>query len=104
MFYPLNYSSVSRLNRSRTCISSFVVKYSHPLNYKPSWLTPGIEPCSPHSHCGALPNKLKPTFDIGVGFEPTSSESNSEMLPLHHPIISNLHGTRTHITRMKILR
>ena len=36
MFSPLNYSSVCRLNRSRTYISSFVVKYSYPLNYKPS--------------------------------------------------------------------
>lgn len=44
------------------------------------WLTPGLEPCSPHSQCGTLPNKLKPTFVIGAGLEPTSSESNSEML------------------------
>ena len=95
MFSPLNYSSVCRLNRIRTYISSFVVKYSHPLNYKPSWLTPGIEPCSPQPQCDALPNKLKPTSDIGVGFEPTSSESDSEMLPLHHPTISIAGRTRT---------
>lgn len=25
-------------------------------------LTPGLEPCSPHSQCGTLPDKLKPTF------------------------------------------
>jgi hypothetical protein len=103
MFYPLNYPSVCRPNKIRTCISSSVVKYSDPLNYRPSWLTPGIEPCSPQPQCGALPNKLEPTFEVGVGFEPTSSDSNSEMLPLHHPTISNLYGTRTHITRMKIL-
>ena len=41
----------------------------------------------PQPQCDALPNKLKPTIDIGVGFEPTSSESDSDVLPLHHPTV-----------------
>ena len=43
-------------------------------------MTPGLEPCSPHSQCGTLPVKLKPTNVAGAGFEPTSSASNAEML------------------------
>jgi hypothetical protein len=48
--------------------------------YDTCWLTPGLEPCSPHSQCGTLPVKLKPTFDVEVGFEPTPSVSKTDML------------------------
>jgi hypothetical protein len=60
------------------------------------WLTPGLEPCSPHSQCGTLPVKLKPTFVIEIGFEPISSDSESDMLPLHHSTICGSYESRTH--------
>ena len=43
-------------------------------------MTSGLEPCSPHSQCGTLPVKLKPTFDVEAGFEPTPSVSKTDML------------------------
>lgn len=43
-------------------------------------LTPGLEPCSPHSPCGTLPNKLKPTNIIEDRFELSPSVSNTDML------------------------
>ena len=63
---------------------------------KPLWLTPGLEPCSPHSQCGTLPDKLKPTFVIEIGFEPISTVSETGMLPLHHSTISGSYESRTH--------
>ena len=47
-------------------------------------LSPGIEPCSSHSQCDALPNKLKTTFIhvTRAGLEPATQESNSCMLPV----------------------
>jgi hypothetical protein len=59
------------------------------------WLTPGFEPCSPHSQCDTLPDKLKPTFVIEDRFELSSSDSNSDMLPLHHSIICGSYESRT---------
>lgn len=61
-----------------------VAQYSFPLNYKSFfWLTLGLEPYSPHSQCGTLPVKLKPTFFvIETGFEPISLESKSNVLTI----------------------
>ena len=69
--------------------SAFLVRYSF-------GLTPGLEPCSPHSQCGTLPDKLKPTFVIEIGFEPISTVSETGMLPLHHSTISGSYESRTH--------
>ena len=59
-------------------------------------LTPGLEPCSPHSQCGTLPDKLKPTFVIEDRLELSSPDSESGMLPLHHSTISGSYESRTH--------
>lgn len=43
-------------------------------------LSSGIEPCSPPSHGGALPGKLKTTWAVRTGFEPVSTDPDSVML------------------------
>jgi hypothetical protein len=42
----------------------------------------GLEPYSPHSQCGTLPVKLKPTFVIEFGLAPISSNSKFDMLTI----------------------
>jgi hypothetical protein len=49
---------------------------------RPYWLTLGLEPFSSRSQQDVLPVKLKPTYVVGAGFEPTSSDSNAEMLTI----------------------
>ena len=51
---------------------------------------PGIEPCSLHSHCSVLPNKLAIPFVNLAGIEPAPRDSNSRMLPLHYRSVLHL--------------
>ena len=65
-------------------------------------LTSGFEPCSPHSQCGTLPIKLKSTFYIEVGFEPTLSGSKNDMLNHYTTQLFCWPGeNRTHNPRFK---
>ena len=65
-------------------------------------LAPGLEPCSPHSQSGTLPDKLKPTFVIEDRFELSSPDSESGMLPLHHSTLCGSYGNRTRCNRSTI--
>lgn len=94
--YPLNYKPIEPQNRriknlewrswkpvNRNCFHFFIPCSSVLLFFCSFRLSPGIEPCSPPSQEGALPNKLKTTFDAGIphccGI---TQESNSCMLPI----------------------
>ena len=63
-------------------------------------LTPGLEPCSPHSQCGALPYKLKPTFItkllLRIDLNYHHQFQRLICLPLHHSIICGSYEDRTH--------
>lgn len=91
--YPLNYepSLYGFRNWTWNFLSLFTFQKERGktvLPYtKPYWLTPGLEPCSPHSQSGTLPVKLKPTFVIENRLELLSPVSETGMLPLHHSTI-----------------
>ena len=110
--YPLNYkpSLYDLQNRTEYNHPLFAFQKEremsvlplHPVVFSFLWLTPGLEPCSPHSQCGTLPDKLKPTFVTKLRIELRMSDSNSDVLPITPPGSCGSYENRTHSNRSTI--
>ena len=82
----LNWKQPSYVHLSERKEDGHVADYTKPHSF--CRLTPEIEPCSPHSPCGALPVKLKPTPCRRVWIRTkTICVKNRYAKPLHHPTV-----------------